>query len=302
MPREPLSSPVPRAVAVVERDGKVLVIRRHLDGRDYAVLPGGGIEAGESAAQAAVRELREECTLEGEVVELLLEADHGGRPASYFRVTGVEGEPVLGGEEARGQDASNQHHPMWASPQDLELMGLLPEGLAGLVGEWLWPVTVRRAEDDADRAVVDRLWQLYVHDLSELRGTTPRPDGTFKSGHPGWDVHDDPDRVAYLLRLGDRPAGFALVRGLVGERRHLGEFFVVRSARRSGLSRRFAEHVVRAHPGPWEIAFQEDNEKAARFWRRLGAEVLVDVAEEGRPVPGKPYLPADRWLTGTVPT
>jgi len=63
VPREPLSDPRPRAVAVVERDGKVLVIRRHLDGRDYAVLPGGGIEDGEAPADAAARELAEECGL-----------------------------------------------------------------------------------------------------------------------------------------------------------------------------------------------------------------------------------------------
>ena len=111
----------------------MLVIRRHLDGRDYAVLPGGGIEAGESAAEAAVRELREECTLDGTVAELLLAGEHGGRPTSYFRITGVDGDPVLGGDEARDQDETNQYHPLWASPKDLELLGLLPEGLAELV-------------------------------------------------------------------------------------------------------------------------------------------------------------------------
>ena len=286
----------------MERDGKVLVIRRHLDGRDYAVLPGGGVEDGESPEDAVVRELKEECSLDGTVEEMLLEGDHGGRRAWYFRMTGVEGEPVLGGEEAEHQDESNQHHPMWAGPKDLELMGLLPEGIAEQVLEWLWPVDVRRAADEQDWQVVGRLWQLYLHDLSEFRGTTPRPDGTFKGWHPGWDDRGDPDRAAYVLRLGDRPVGFALLRGLAdGGRRHMGEFFVARSARRSGLSRTFAEEVVRAHPGEWEIAFQDDNEKAARFWRRLAAEVMVDVVEEGREIPGKPYLPPDRWLTATVP-
>jgi ADP-ribose pyrophosphatase YjhB (NUDIX family)/predicted acetyltransferase len=299
--RTPLSSPHPRAVAVVERDGKVLVIRRHLDGRDYAVLPGGGVEDGETPERAVLRELAEECTLEGEVAELLHEGDHGGRHAWYFRVTGVEGDPVLGGEEAEDQDETNQHHPMWASAKDLELMGLLPEGLTELVVDWLWPLRIRAAEHPVDWEVVEHLWQPYSHDLSEFRGTTPAPEGRFHPGHLASYSRDDRDVVAYLATLGDRPVGFALVRGLDGDTRVMGEFFVVRSARGAGRARAFAEHVLRAHPGPWEIAFQDDNEKAARFWRRLGAEVLTDATEDPRPIPNKPYLPPDRWLTGTAP-
>ncbi len=39
---------------------------------------------------------------------------------------------------------------------------------------------------------------------------------------------------------------------------------------------------------------------AARFWRRLGAEVLTNSSEELREVPDKPYIPPDVWLRGSV--
>ena len=235
---------------MVERDGKVLVIRRHLDGRDYAVLPGGGVEEGETPEQAVVRELAEECTLEGEVAELLHEGDHGGRHAWYFRVTGVEGEPVLGGEEAEDQDESNQHHPMWASPKDLELMGLLPDGLTALVNQWLWPLRVGIAATPGDWQVVERLWQLYSHDLSEFRGMTPASDGCFGRGHLASYTPDGSDVVAYLAAQGDRPVGFApRARGRAGRQ---GDGGVLRRA--VGPPHRVGQNLRRARrsraPGP----------------------------------------------------
>jgi len=38
----------PRAVAIVVRRRQVLVIKRHYRGHEYAVLPGGSVEPGES--------------------------------------------------------------------------------------------------------------------------------------------------------------------------------------------------------------------------------------------------------------
>ena len=66
------AAPGPRAVAVVLRDRRLLVIKRHFAGRDYAVLPGGSVEPGESFEEAVVRELQEEATMAGRVDRLLL--------------------------------------------------------------------------------------------------------------------------------------------------------------------------------------------------------------------------------------
>ena len=62
------------AGGVVVRDGRCVVIvpaRRIADGSRVLALPKGHIEAGESAADAALREVREEGGVEGRVVEQL---------------------------------------------------------------------------------------------------------------------------------------------------------------------------------------------------------------------------------------
>ena len=55
---------------VIDGD-QMLLIKRHKRGRDYAVLPGGGVEGGETAAEAALRGLYEETTLVAQIDFLL---------------------------------------------------------------------------------------------------------------------------------------------------------------------------------------------------------------------------------------
>lgn len=164
--------------------------------------------------------------------------------------------------------------------------------------------------------VLQNLSQLYRHDLAEFRDSYPDEVGRFRDGRMSQYV-EDPDCRAHLVhvRLGEpgptssRPAGkewqlagFALIRGLVAGPRLLGEFFVVRSVRRLGVGRAAALAVLAAHPGPWLIPFQEENPGAARFWRRLATEVVGDSwREERRPVPDKPWIPPDVWLSLTAP-
>lgn len=117
-----------RAVAVVVRDGDVLLVLRERDGRRYATLPGGGVEPGETPQAACVRELREETGLDGEVEELLPVGVDRQTPAIHFRVRVVGGVLGLPGDspEAARASGTNRYEPAWFPVDELDRAGLVP--------------------------------------------------------------------------------------------------------------------------------------------------------------------------------
>jgi predicted acetyltransferase len=160
-----------------------------------------------------------------------------------------------------------------------------------------------RPTTPADRLVLERLWLLFRHDMSEISGSLPDASGQFRRERldaaftdPGWRgllAHlEEPDGVPAS------PVGFALVRGLDGPSRVLSSFFVVRGARRSGVGRELAAQVLASFPGRWEIAFQDANLPAVHFWRAVAADAVGQAwTEEHRAVPRRPDLPPDTWIS-----
>jgi predicted acetyltransferase len=158
-------------------------------------------------------------------------------------------------------------------------------------------ISLRRASA-ADRPLVERLWLMFRHDMSEFGGQPPNPDGTFRAERVAA-AFDDRNWACYVFTgPEDRPVGFAIVRELAGPVRVLSSFFVVRSMRRAGVGLAAVAAIVAEHPGPWTIAFQDANAAAVRFWRRAATKVAgSDWSEERKAVPGRPDLPPDVWIS-----
>ena len=81
-------------VIIFDDKKRILLVKQSHEGRDIWMVPGGGIEDGESAAQAAVREVREETGLDIEVLRMIWHveevSERGQSFVNFFtaRITG----------------------------------------------------------------------------------------------------------------------------------------------------------------------------------------------------------------------
>jgi len=112
-------------VFVVTAGGYVALIERHRHGVHYWAVPGGGIEPGESPAEAARREVREELGL-----DVVLERQVVRRGSQVFYLARVETElPLsLGGPEFERHTADNSYEPVWVRIETAASLWLRPPG------------------------------------------------------------------------------------------------------------------------------------------------------------------------------
>jgi ADP-ribose pyrophosphatase YjhB (NUDIX family) len=90
-------------VIVFDEANRVLLVRQRHEGRDIWMPPGGGIEDGENAAEAAAREAPEETGLAVEIGPLLwhvesVSSDRGQRFVNFFLARIVGGAATLGAD------------------------------------------------------------------------------------------------------------------------------------------------------------------------------------------------------------
>ena len=96
-----------RVAAIIVQDGHILLARHEKGGKRYWVLPGGGVDYGETVEAALVRELREEAGLDIRVRDLVLVNDsippdkHRHIVNLYFTAEIRSGEIVVGTSDKR---------------------------------------------------------------------------------------------------------------------------------------------------------------------------------------------------------
>jgi len=115
-----------RAAAIIIRNGELLLIHRQKPGRDYYILPGGGVELDESFEEACIREVKEETGLDVLGLQLVYRYFYRGSEEDYFITRVPTDEPVLGGSEAQRQSPENLYNFEWVSATQLADTNLLP--------------------------------------------------------------------------------------------------------------------------------------------------------------------------------
>ena len=115
--------------AIILNDGKLLTMfrRKIKDGKtnEYFVIPGGGLEEGETLEQNVVRELKEEMGISLKILGYLGKREDESSCQHYFHCEIVDGEPKLGGEELDRMTQENYYEPKWISIESLQNIDIL---------------------------------------------------------------------------------------------------------------------------------------------------------------------------------
>ncbi|MCA9284660.1 MAG: hypothetical protein KDA22_05580 [Phycisphaerales bacterium] len=159
-----------------------------------------------------------------------------------------------------------------------------------------------KLSDATDAHVIQNLWPLYQHDVSEFASSIPNRHGLFGVDDSVTTLAAHAARQArwwtepgalfpYLILADGRPAGFNLIaaRACLADAIDadfvVHEFFVLHAYRGRGVAEEAAVRGFGMHEGTWEIVTYPTHARAIAFWRRVVRGYTSAYSEEERDHP-----------------
>lgn len=110
------------------KNGEILLIHRFKHGDEYWVVPGGGVEEGETLEEGLKREMREETGLDILESKLIDSIKVDDKEHYFFKCIMAEGKIKLGGPEAEANCSDNQYILTWLPVAEAKKLDALYPG------------------------------------------------------------------------------------------------------------------------------------------------------------------------------
>lgn len=118
------------ARAIIIKDNELLTIFRRKNTKEgtkeYYVIPGGGVEDGETLADTVKRELQEELGISIEVGNFLTQVISDTTISNFFECKILSGTPKIGGEELERMNIDNYYEVRFIPFENLDSLNLMP--------------------------------------------------------------------------------------------------------------------------------------------------------------------------------
>lgn len=121
------------ARGIIFIDNKVVLLKRIRACKDkylhYYAIPGGGVENNETIEAACIREVKEEVSLDVEIIKYLGMEEYETGICHYFKVKYQGGKPILGGEEKENNNPDNYYEVVLVDVDKLDNIYIYGQGI-----------------------------------------------------------------------------------------------------------------------------------------------------------------------------